>query len=781
MEKPIHHRTEAECYRIFRYFWQNLTSPLKSGDGASRHSALSAHKSAAKYQQPAHGYRTQPPPPPAGPPRHRPLHDDEAINYSKNATRTTHAGEQRTPPASPRLAAASAKPPLPPGTCGRHGAAGPPPSAAAARRQIHQPTPGYGGTLISPTGKRRVLCTACQKTFCDKGALKIHYSAVHLREMHRCTVAGCDMVFSSRRSRNRHSANPNPKLHSADATAGGHAAAAAARMLMDGGGGRASRPGSRSPSPGRGGVLQLYRTSSDPALLQFTDRSSDDEDDDDEAVDRASLVVGTTGSGIPLANGSDDPTTERGVASAVSVSTDSEEFDATAAAACADEVSGGRRTTTAAAARIGSKRKRSVPTRCVAEHAGPCDVAMTSANGEYDASLIDDDDDDDEGGTCIKGRRQDVGSATETDRREPATLASQDRDHEMEATAATVMTSSEVTSSAHYEAVAVSGCRRNLISSFGGGGGGGGCCCADDGEATSCRPLSADVDENCNGGGADSDESSDSRDAAAGLPPRDDDAASCSRSTCDNVHQQRQQQPDSEETTHHLHYDHHHPHQAPPDAAAAPCVLCTIPGCNAVFPSRRSRDRHSANLNLHRKLLSTSERLPPSPAQPAVDEGVERPPEGAQRRPPQLPTVDRSPTATTPGLIVLDVPAASSKFSDAESCASPPTTTTTTSSSDDDGSNSGHLSAAACRRQHNGYSAAAAGTPWSSPSSTLATCHLCQQAFRDNLALKEHVETVHPREMFPCTIDGCNKIFSTRKSRNRHSQNDNLHRRLPVD
>lgn len=64
------------------------------------------------------------------------------------------------------------------------------------------------------TGKKRVQCSVCYKTFCDKGALKIHYSAVHLREMHKCTVEGCNMMFSSRRSRNRHSANPNPKLHS---------------------------------------------------------------------------------------------------------------------------------------------------------------------------------------------------------------------------------------------------------------------------------------------------------------------------------------------------------------------------------------------------------------------------------------------------------------------------------------------------------------------------------------------------------------------------------------
>lgn len=45
------------------------------------------------------------------------------------------------------------------------------------------------------------------------GTLKIHYNAVHLKIKHRCTVAGCNMVFSSLRSRNRHSANPNPRLH----------------------------------------------------------------------------------------------------------------------------------------------------------------------------------------------------------------------------------------------------------------------------------------------------------------------------------------------------------------------------------------------------------------------------------------------------------------------------------------------------------------------------------------------------------------------------------------
>ncbi|XP_058887706.1 zinc finger protein basonuclin-2 isoform X2 [Acipenser ruthenus] len=61
--------------------------------------------------------------------------------------------------------------------------------------------------------KGRVCCHACGKTFYDKGTLKIHYNAVHLKIKHRCTIEGCNMVFSSLRSRNRHSANPNPRLH----------------------------------------------------------------------------------------------------------------------------------------------------------------------------------------------------------------------------------------------------------------------------------------------------------------------------------------------------------------------------------------------------------------------------------------------------------------------------------------------------------------------------------------------------------------------------------------
>lgn len=88
-------------------------------------------------------------------------------------------------------------------------------SCSPAKRQWGSMPVNLGTQFINPaTGKKRVQCNVCLKTFCDKGALKIHFSAVHLREMHKCTVEGCSMMFSSRRSRNRHSANPNPKLHS---------------------------------------------------------------------------------------------------------------------------------------------------------------------------------------------------------------------------------------------------------------------------------------------------------------------------------------------------------------------------------------------------------------------------------------------------------------------------------------------------------------------------------------------------------------------------------------
>ncbi|XP_070542628.1 zinc finger protein basonuclin-2-like isoform X2 [Ptychodera flava] len=68
---------------------------------------------------------------------------------------------------------------------------------------------------INSSGPKQVTCNLCNKAFYNKGTWKIHYSSVHLKQKYKCTIEGCNMLFSSLRSRNRHSSNPNPKIHSA--------------------------------------------------------------------------------------------------------------------------------------------------------------------------------------------------------------------------------------------------------------------------------------------------------------------------------------------------------------------------------------------------------------------------------------------------------------------------------------------------------------------------------------------------------------------------------------
>jgi len=122
--------------------------------------------------------------------------------------------------------------------------------------------------LISPHGKKRVQCNVCMKTFCDKGALKIHFSAVHLREMHRCTTPGCTMMFSSRRSRNRHSANPNPKLHLPRPNAMSHRYHTTGPIISDG----------KHQSQ-----VNLYLDDEDDNISSNISSSMDDQQEDDRA------------------------------------------------------------------------------------------------------------------------------------------------------------------------------------------------------------------------------------------------------------------------------------------------------------------------------------------------------------------------------------------------------------------------------------------------------------------------------------------------------------------
>lgn len=58
-------------------------------------------------------------------------------------------------------------------------------------------------------GGSPITCHICQKVYSNKGTFRAHYKTVHLRLLHKCKVPGCDTSFSSVRSRNRHSQNPN--------------------------------------------------------------------------------------------------------------------------------------------------------------------------------------------------------------------------------------------------------------------------------------------------------------------------------------------------------------------------------------------------------------------------------------------------------------------------------------------------------------------------------------------------------------------------------------------
>ena len=148
---------------------------------------------------------------------HHALHVGGALNFSlkdaglksETSSNSSHHGNNNNNNDLPRDRSHSSERRKPSSSSGIVGSSS---SSGAVKARAANPLSAQG-VLVSPSGKKRVQCSACLKTFCDKGALKIHFSAVHLREMHKCTVDGCNMMFSSRRSRNRHSANPNPKLH----------------------------------------------------------------------------------------------------------------------------------------------------------------------------------------------------------------------------------------------------------------------------------------------------------------------------------------------------------------------------------------------------------------------------------------------------------------------------------------------------------------------------------------------------------------------------------------
>ena len=552
-----------------------------------------------------------------------------------------------------------------------------PAASASAPRRTYSPTPGYGGTLVSPSGKKRVLCTACQKTFCDKGALKIHYSAVHLKEMHKCTVEGCTMMFSSRRSRNRHSANPNPKLHMPQSRRKMPEGA----VVVENG---KSLAGGEAPLP-------IFSGSTTPLAMPPIEIKPLG------GVPRIGDLAAKHAGAFSLAS----------VFRTSSMTSDVVEPGEKRSCSDVDEKPEERSSS--------KKRKSIVPTRITQR-----------------ATADDDDDvDDDVYGDAMSDGSMEGICITASDIEEEAAPHRSPRPHSPSTTRHDVTNDDDVTRSngSHSPAAASAGARsparadspanapaeprQEVLSVFPK---------IDtrivgvDGayekpldftrkskvEDASAKEADAKMEVD-----VDSSSDVDERDLA-GDP---DTPKQCSRCKLDfeNLFALR------------AHINSVHLQRAHD---------CTVEGCNASFPSRRSRDRHSSNSALHSKLLSTSNPTLPDdvtePPAPAVAQNHAN--NGCDAVRSLSPDLDREGSRLSPAAFANIV--------------SP------------------------------------LDQPQPDPQGD-AQCHTCLLRFRDNLALKEHVEKLHPREIFHCTVSGCDKIFSTRKSRNRHSQNDNLHRHLP--
>lgn len=255
---------------------------------------------------------------------------------------------------------------------------------------------------------------------------------------------------------------------------------------------------------------------------------------------------------------------------------------------------------------------------------------------------------------------------------------------------------------------------------------------------------------------------------------------------------------------------------------------CNVDGCNAAFPSKRSRDRHSANLNLHRKLLSTS-----SDKSPTGGLFMEKSPFASLANNPSLPNEflariyaeeafllksghplhfeqlmmngDRIPAPPPPGLLLppplggLPFPLnnfgyfsqingstmtsnsnrrhgeRSSNSSSPLSASSPPPTTSPSVNSPPPTSKTA-ISVSVLES-----SALVHCVEEDMPARDREghlPCRLCRSHFADANQLKHHCEERHISEMHRCTIRGCTKVFLSRTKRNIHASNDAAHREL---
>ncbi|XP_058421822.1 zinc finger protein basonuclin-2 isoform X5 [Diceros bicornis minor] len=661
----------------------------------------------------------------------------------------------------------------------------------------------------SASRKGRVFCNACGKTFYDKGTLKIHYNAVHLKIKHRCTIEGCNMVFSSLRSRNRHSANPNPRLHMPmlrnnrdkdliRATSGAATpviASTKSNLTLTSPG----RPPMGFTTPPLDPVLQNPL----PSQLVFSGLKTV------QPVPPFYRSLLTPGEMV-------SPPTSLPTSPIIPTSGTIEQHPPPPSEPAVPVVMMATHEPSADLAPKKKPRKSSMPVKIEKEIIDTAD--------EFD----DEDDDPNDGGAVVndvshdnhchsqeemspgmsvkdfsKHSRTRCISRTEIRRADSMTSEDQEpeRDYENESESSEPKLGEESMEGDEHLHSEVS--EKVLMNS-------------ERPDENHSEPSHQDVikvkEEFAdptydmfymsqyglyNGGGAsmaalhESFASSLNYGSPQKFSPEGDLCSSPDPKICYVCKKSFKSSYSVK-----LHYRNVHLKEM---------HVCTVAGCNAAFPSRRSRDRHSANINLHRKLLTKElddmglDSSQPSLSKDLRDEflmkiyGAQHPLGLDVREDASSPagTEDSHLNGYGRGMaedyMVLDLSTTSSLQS---------SSSIHSSRESDAGSDEGILLDDIDGASDSGESAHKAEAP-ALPGSLGAEvagslmfnslsgsnggimCNICHKMYSNKGTLRVHYKTVHLREMHKCKVPGCNMMFSSVRSRNRHSQNPNLHKNIP--
>ncbi|XP_025743669.1 zinc finger protein basonuclin-2 isoform X2 [Callorhinus ursinus] len=661
----------------------------------------------------------------------------------------------------------------------------------------------------SASRKGRVFCNACGKTFYDKGTLKIHYNAVHLKIKHRCTIEGCNMVFSSLRSRNRHSANPNPRLHMPmlrnnrdkdliRATSGAATpviASTKSNLTLTSPG----RPPMGFTTPPLDPVLQNPL----PSQLVFSGLKTV------QPVPPFYRSLLTPGEMV-------SPPTSLPTSPIIPASGTIEQHPPPPSEPTAPVVMMATHEPSADLAPKKKPRKSSMPVKIEKEIIDTAD--------EFD----DEDDDPNDGAAVVndvshdnhchsqeemspgmsvkdfsKHSRTRCISRTEIRRADSMTSEDQEpeRDYENESESSEPKLGEESMEGDEHIHSEVS--EKVLMSS-------------ERPDENHSEPSHQDVIKVkeeftdptydmfymsqyglYNGGGAsmaalhESFTSSLNYGSPQKFSPEGDLCSSPDPKICYVCKKSFKSSYSVK-----LHYRNVHLKEM---------HVCTVAGCNAAFPSRRSRDRHSANINLHRKLLTKElddmglDSAQPSLSKDLRDEflmkiyGAQHPLGLDVREDASSPagTEDSHLNGYGRGMaedyMVLDLSTTSSLQS---------SSSIHSSRESDAGSDEGILLDDIDGASDSGESAHKAEAP-ALPGSLGAEvpgslmfnslsgsnggimCNICHKMYSNKGTLRVHYKTVHLREMHKCKVPGCNMMFSSVRSRNRHSQNPNLHKNIP--